>query len=123
MKLQLTLALLLAGNITIAQSATVTMSNQQFSPSRITITAGTTVTWVNKSNEQHTSTSGTGCSPDGKWNSGNLDPKGSYSHTFESEGTYSYFCIPHCSAGMTGTVEVKGSGKKTGGTSSEEKKK
>jgi hypothetical protein len=30
----------------------------------------------------------------------------SYEHTFETLGTYEYYCQPHQSAGMVGTVEV-----------------
>jgi plastocyanin len=30
----------------------------------------------------------------------------SYEHTFEVEGTYDYFCIPHEGAGMLGTINV-----------------
>ena len=33
-----------------------------------------------------------------------------YEHTFETEGTYSYFCQPHRTAGMVGEVVVGGSG-------------
>lgn len=96
---------------TASAQKTVTITDNSFSPSSLTITPGTKVTWVNKSSgTQHTTTSGTGCKPDGKWNSGNLDPNGSFSHTFQTAGTYKYFCIPHCSVGMVGTIEVKGGG-------------
>ncbi|QLG64062.1 plastocyanin/azurin family copper-binding protein [Halorarum salinum] len=33
-----------------------------------------------------------------------------YEHTFEVEGEYGYFCIPHEGAGMVGTVTVDGDG-------------
>ena len=36
---------------------TVTMDNQKFQPSKVTVTVGSKVTWVNKSKEMHTSTS------------------------------------------------------------------
>ncbi|RLM94538.1 halocyanin [Halobellus sp. Atlit-38R] len=29
-----------------------------------------------------------------------------YSHTFETLGAYEYYCVPHQSAGMVGTIEV-----------------
>lgn len=39
-----------------------------------------------------------------------------YEHTFEVKGTYEYFCQPHKSAGMTGTIEVgEGGGGGEGG--------
>jgi plastocyanin len=37
---------------------------------------------------------------------GLLDADESYEHTFEVEGEYGYFCVPHESSGMTGTVVV-----------------
>jgi plastocyanin len=30
-----------------------------------------------------------------------------YSHTFTQAGSFPYFCRPHCSMGMTGTVVVQ----------------
>jgi manganese oxidase len=115
-----TLVLMLFVSGTYAQT-TITMVNYNFQPAHITITPGTKVTWVNKANMQHTSTSGTGCKKDGKWDSDNINPGGSFTYTFESEGTYNFFCTPHCAQGMTGTVEVKAAGKT--GSSAPEKKK
>ncbi len=43
-------------------------------------------------------------SGDGTWNSG-IQITGSFEHTFNSQGTFPYFCIPHGQA-MTGTVIV-----------------
>jgi len=37
---------------------------------------------------------------------GDVPGGGSYEHTFETEGTYEYFCVPHEPAGMVGTLEV-----------------
>jgi len=39
------------------------------------------------------------------WNSGTL-PRGSFDRTFETEGTYDYYCIPHKQAGMVGRIVV-----------------
>jgi plastocyanin len=112
--------LLCCAHMVVGQTKTITMTNYSFQPSHLTVTPGTKVTWVNKANTQHTSTSGTSCKPDGKWNSGNVDPEGSFSYTFDAAGTYSFFCIPHCSMGMTGVIEVTGNGPKAG-TSPEKK--
>jgi plastocyanin len=110
MKIFLTPILVCMAYASFAQK-TVNMTDNSFQPSSLTVTPGTKVTWVNKSGStQHTSTSGTGCKGDGKWNSGNIDPGGSFSYTFSAGGTYRYFCTPHCSAGMTGVIEVKGGG-------------
>lgn len=97
---------------------TITIGNYNFQPANVTVPQGTKVTWVNKTTTTHTSTSGTGCSGDGKWNSGNLGEGASYSYTFGEEGTYNYFCIPHCSMGMVGVVNVKSGAVVPAGTAS-----
>jgi plastocyanin len=39
-----------------------------------------------------------------------------YSYTFETEGTYEYFCFPHKAAGMVATIEVtEDAGSSSGG--------
>ncbi|MBZ0155379.1 MAG: S-layer homology domain-containing protein [Alphaproteobacteria bacterium] len=83
----------------------ISMQSLSFSPSSVTINVGDTVRWTN-SQGTHTTTSGSNCTADGQWNSGLLSQGQTYSVTFNTPGTYSYFCIPHCSAGMTGTVIV-----------------
>lgn len=37
---------------------------------------------------------------------GGIDGGESYEHTFETTGTYEFFCIPHEGDGMTGTISV-----------------
>jgi len=74
-----------------------------FVPSNIIIPVGDTVRWVNNSGLIHTTTSGTGCAPNGLW-SGSLNPAAEFTYTFTSAGTYPYFCIPHCLSDMVGTV-------------------
>ena len=75
----------------------------QFSPSALTITAGTAVRWINASSVLHTVT------PDGhsEWTAATLSDNGStFVHTFSTPGTYQYFCQPHVGSGMTGTITV-----------------
>lgn len=84
----------------------VGMGSQSFTPSSIEVEVGTTVTWTNNSSVTHTVTSGTGGEHDGKFDSGNLSPGATFSYTFDEVGTYPYYCVPHFSAGMTGTVTV-----------------
>ena len=87
-------------------SATVDISIQDFSftPSSKTINAGDTVRWTNNDSVSHTSTSGTGGTANGTWDSGTLASGQSYSRVFNDEGTFSYFCSIHPS--MTGTIIV-----------------
>src|SRR5829696_309124 len=92
------------------QTATVMMQDNYFSPANITVPAGTTVTWVHSGNNPHTTTS-----YDGLWDSGIL-PGGSgqtFSFTFNTPGTYAYFCRPHEAQGMVGTVTVTAGGAAT----------
>lgn len=83
----------------------VFMENQAFYPQTRTVIEGTTVTWVNKSNEIHTATSGSNGEHNGIFDSGDISPNEQYSYTFTETGTYSYFCIPH-QPHMTGTIVV-----------------
>ncbi len=40
------------------------------------------------------------------FDSGNMDPGATFSHTFTTAGTYRYVCIPHELANMIGVVIV-----------------
>lgn len=84
----------------------VAMKDNIFDPASLTITVGDTVVWVNQGSIAHTSTSGQGCTKDGKWDSGFLASGQSFTYIFPDSGTYPYFCIPHCLIGMTGTIVV-----------------
>ena len=109
---------------------TVDMTDELvFDPDSITVSVGDTVTWETVGNVGHSVTAYEDRIPDGAayFASGGFDseqaardayvpgdteagdvPDGeSWSHTFETAGTYEYFCIPHESAGMVGTVEVQ----------------
>jgi plastocyanin len=82
----------------------VDISNNAFSPSALTVPAGSTVTWKNDDPYAHTVTmQGTN-----GFDSGNLGSGKSFSETFTAPGTYAYYCSIHPS--MTGTITVtKGS--------------
>jgi plastocyanin len=76
-----------------------------FSPSVVTVAPGETVTW--NFNETHTSTSDSQIGPE-PWDSGILS-SGTFAHTFQTPGTYPYYCALHSFAGgtlMNGVVEV-----------------
>src|ERR671921_1348752 len=85
------------------QEVTVRMEDNFFDPANITVEPGTTVTWVQSGNNPHTTTS-----YDGLWDSGMIEggSGGTFSYTFEEPGRYDYFCIPHESLGMVGSVTV-----------------
>jgi len=83
----------------------VTVKLFSFSPSPLTVKAGTKVTWTNDDDILHTVTSGAPPgSGDGTF-SGQLNGKGtSFAFTFDRPGTYKYFCMRHNS--MTAEVDV-----------------
>jgi plastocyanin len=111
------LALVAAIYLPAAAAQTVTMTDSlKFQPSQIEVPVGTTVTWNNTSSVVHTVTADPSKAndpahvklPEGAetFDSGMIQPGGSFSHTFETPGEYRYFCIPHEGVGMIGTVTV-----------------
>lgn len=82
----------------------VFMKDSKFNPSSIIISPGTTITWTNKERgiyaPVHTVTSGSN-----GFDSGDLEKKETFSHTFSAAGTFPYYCKHH--SGMTGTVTVQ----------------
>jgi len=77
-----------------------------FIPSPVVITVGGTVTWENTDTAAHTSSSGTPADGlSGVFDSSLIKAGGSYSHTFDTAGTFDYFCMVH--PWMEGTVIVE----------------
>lgn len=86
---------------TSARAATnrVKIVDFAFRPRAITVPRGTRVTWVNRGNANHTSTSSSGL-----WDSGLLAPGDSFSRVFRRAGTFRYKCKIHPS--MVGKITV-----------------
>lgn len=82
----------------------VVMEIRDFRFQDLTVPVGTTVTWVNRDPEEHSSTSGTAAAPDGRWDSKAISPGASFSHTFTEAGSFPYFCIYHVNMKATVTV-------------------
>jgi len=61
-----------------------------FSPSTITVSVNTTITWTNKDAATHTVTS-----DNGLFDSGNLNTNATYSRQFTLAGTFNYHCTYH----------------------------
>ncbi len=91
-----------APNPPAAPPNTVVMSASTFSPTTLTVSVGTTVTWQNDDSYAHTSTS-----DNGVWDTGNIAARGSAKTTFNTAGTFPYHCIYHVAMGMKGTIVVK----------------
>jgi len=77
----------------------VWIQGSAFSPDKITVTAGTTITWTNKDGAIHTVTSDTGL-----FDSENIAVNGTFTHKFSTAGTFLYHCKVHTT--MKGTIVV-----------------
>jgi len=85
-----------------------------FEPHVVRVNVGGTVTWTNESGSHsttayHPDNDQPQLVPDGAaaWDSGIVSDEGAtFEHTFETEGVYHYYCTPHESLGMIGTVIV-----------------
>ena len=102
-------------------SESVSIGDNFYSPKSITITAGTTVVWSYPSSGQtiHTVTADDGSFDSSPNCPGDLSscmqPGDSYSHTFNSTGTFDYQCKIH-GAAMSGTVVVQAASTSPGPT-------
>lgn len=106
-----------SGTAVGSNNVEVDILNYIYSPAQITITAGTTVTWINKDPVGHTVTEGSPESPtpaservfdSAHGTSGAnvivIPPGQSWSFTFTTLGEYDYYCVPH--PYMTGHITV-----------------
>ena len=95
-------ALTLGGGLRTAhaqEGAAVSIVDFAFDPAAVEVPVGATVTWTNTGAAPHTATAS-----DGTFDSGELAPGASFSHTFAAAGTFPYVCQIHPQ--MTGTVTV-----------------
>jgi plastocyanin len=96
----------------------------KFEPETVTISTGDTVQWRNDGNVAHIVTAYESELPNGadyfasggfrseqaarkNLSDGLVDPGEQFEHTFDTAGVCQYYCIPHESAGMTGSVQVE----------------
>ena len=84
-----------------AADTEVTIDNFTFAPDRITVKAGTTVTWINRDDIPHTVASATRL-----FKSKALDTDDKFSFTFTTPGTYEYLCSLHPHMKATIVVEA-----------------
>lgn len=101
------------------------MTRNGFVPEEYEVSVGETVVWKNTSDADHTVTALENGIPDDAayfasggyedegtardaWEDrgGRIGTRGTYEHTFEVPGEYTYICIPHVDGGMIGTVVV-----------------
>jgi amicyanin len=96
----------LAGGVLVARAQTATaaavsIDNFTFTPQKLTVKVGTTVTWTNKDDIPH----GIAATGNAFKRSNAMDTDNTYSFTFTTPGTYQYFCYIH--PHMTGTIMVE----------------
>ncbi|HNY34710.1 MAG TPA: cupredoxin domain-containing protein [Methanothrix soehngenii] len=78
----------------------VSIKDNSFRPSLLSVPVGATVEWHNQDGVQHTVTS----DAQGLFDSGVIMPGKKYSHKFGASGSYGYHCSIH--SGMQGTITV-----------------
>lgn len=62
----------------------------RYEPAMVTVTVGSTVTWVNLGTTPVTVTSA-----DGLFDSDTISPGASFTYTFDTPGTFRYFCVTY----------------------------
>ncbi|WP_222919218.1 plastocyanin/azurin family copper-binding protein [Natrinema sp. SYSU A 869] len=100
------------------ESADVSMvsmdDGDHFDPHVVRIERGGSVSWTNESGSHsatayHSANGKPQLAPEEAtaWDSGVISEQGAaFDHTFETEGVYHYFCTPHETGGMIGSVIV-----------------
>ena len=83
-----------------ADPARILVKGFMFTPTSLTVKAGSTVTWANMDDEPHTVVSDTGL-----FRSGAMDTNESFSFKFDKPGTYHFTCSIH--PRMVGTIVVQ----------------
>ena len=78
-----------------APADAITIKGFEFDPPRLTVKAGSIVTWTNEENSLHTVTSGAPDDRSGLFDSGEFDTGKTFEFTFSNTGTYAYFCDRH----------------------------
>ena len=84
-----------------ATTNTVEIKGFAFNPATITVTKGTTVKWTNNDNAPHTVTT---TSAPVDFDSGTKNKGDTFTQTFDTAGTYGYYCSIHPS--MKGKIIV-----------------
>ncbi|MFZ0510690.1 MAG: plastocyanin/azurin family copper-binding protein [Candidatus Nitrosopolaris sp.] len=94
-------------SVLIVKGASNPTATEPYNPSSLSIPVGTTVTWTNSDNTEHTVTQGnpSGNTPQNGFDSGLLAPGKTFTHTFDTIGTIQYYCTLHPT--MLGEVIVK----------------
>jgi plastocyanin len=88
----------------LSGKVTITIQDYEFHPDHLKVKAGTTIAWINRDPVFHTIVSDTGL-----FQSTMLAVGQMYSHTFDTPGTYPYYCEKDGGPGgegMSGVITV-----------------
>lgn len=88
---------------TPSEPVTVTITNFQFDPKELTISAGTTVVWIDQNGRHNVE------ADDGSFKSEPLAAGGRFEHKFDQPGVFPYYCYFHGDKGgeeMAGVITV-----------------
>lgn len=77
----------------------VSIVDNDYEPKDVTVAAGTTVTWTNDGDAPHTVTA------EGDFDSGTIDPGGTFEQKLETAGEIKYVCTIH--PGQEGSITVE----------------
>jgi len=86
--------------VSSAERVTIEIRDYEYFPARLTVDAGTEVTWVNYDTVPHNAVA-----DEGAFETDRLDKDGSGSVTLAEPGTHAYKCTFH--PAMTGTITVR----------------
>jgi plastocyanin len=78
------------GSAAPASGNAVYIDNFAFAPAKLTVPAGSTVTWTNRDEEPHTVVAN-----DGSFHSPGMGSQATFSFTFAKAGTFDYVCSIH----------------------------
>ena len=85
--------------VTIVSGAR-SLTTTAYSPNPISVSVGTTITWLNNDSTAHTATSNNGA-----FDTGTISAGGSVSRQFSTAGSFPYHCSFH--PGMVATINVQ----------------
>jgi len=87
-------------NVKIVEPPFKPQTEYKYDPSKVSVKVGTTIMWTNTGAVLHTVTA----DDSQTFDSGNLDPKATFTFVAETAGTFAYHCVQH--PWMKGTVTV-----------------
>lgn len=95
-----------SGSAGAQETPTISMGNNYFDPVGLAVEPGTTVRFeIDDGSHSATAYAERIPSEAASFDSDTIS-QGGFEHTFDTPGTYDYYCIPHKSMGMTGRIVV-----------------